>query len=1030
MAALDRGLRRELGRAVQKARKIAESGARAALGALMVGEGEADASLKVSDRALRRRLRAHGRQLGDAREDSGRQEVTRLAHEVAYEHWHRMLFARFLAENGLLIEPDSGVAVSLEDCRELARAQKMDPWALAGGFAAAMLPEIFRPDDPSLAIALPPETRRSLEKTLADLPPPVFHAGDALGWTYQYWQTDRKEEVNRSGVRIGAEELPAVTQLFTEPYMVRFLFHNTVGAWRAGRLLAERPELAETAENEDELRRAVRLESEGGYDFDFLRFVREGPDDGDGAAGRWCPAAGSYDRWPNQAAELRVLDPCCGSGHFLVEGLHLFVRLRMEEENLPIEDAVRAVLRDNLHGLEIDPRCSQIAAFSVAFAAWKLVGRVIDLLPLRLACSGFAPNATKDEWIALADRAAGAAGSAPQKGLFSKRDTIISADLRNTFEALHDMFVQAPTVGSLIDPHLAGASMYAAKFDAACPLLDAVLSAEEPDPEQRERAVAAAGMAEAASILAETYSLVITNVPYLGRGRQNSTLRELGDSRFGISRRNLATMFMERGFSWTKAGGTEALVVPEQCLFLKRYRGLRKVLLNQRQWRVVVWLGEHAFEDPSASGAFGAMTIVSRDAPDVTWEMAGVDVSAPHGERSIHTHEKAHRLRDETVRIISQRRQLRNPNSAILIEPMDTGRLLSEFAESFQGIGTKDYHRFGRCFWEFAALSESWRFQQSTARRSARFAGLEHVLLWEKGRGELDRLRRGGTLVVITGLSAWNRRGIAVSPTGNIRATAYLGEPFDDNTGVIVPKNESHYASIVSFCTSQLYSREVRRLDPSLKVTYPTLVNIPFNLDHWKAVAAEEFPNGLPEPYSDDPTQWIFHGHPCSSVVWDEDERRTAGGPVRTDTTVLQVAVARLLGYRWPAERDSEMCLADEQRNCVDRCANLHELADEDGIVCLPAVRGEASAADRLRGLLVAAYGREWAGAIEYRLLRATVGGGGGGGGQPRRLAAPGFLQGALRPLPPPPVHLAHLGWAPQRLPRARQLPPAGRPRR
>ena len=148
--ALDRELRKGLAKTVRSARRTAEAGARAALGALGVGAAEADPSLSAEDRALRRRLRAHGRALGDQRRGDG-QEITRLAREVAYEHWHRMLFARFLAENDLLIEPESGVPVSLAECRELARERGEDPWRMVAGFAERMLPRIFRPDDPSLS---------------------------------------------------------------------------------------------------------------------------------------------------------------------------------------------------------------------------------------------------------------------------------------------------------------------------------------------------------------------------------------------------------------------------------------------------------------------------------------------------------------------------------------------------------------------------------------------------------------------------------------------------------------------------------------------------------------------------------------------------------------------------------------------------------------------------------------------------------------------------------------------------------------
>src|SRR6266496_2912497 len=83
--------------------------------------------------------------------------------------------------------------------------------------------------------SLPRELRKTLEGVLDSLPAQVFTADDALGWVYQFWQSERKKRVNRSGGKIGAEELPAVTQLFTEDYMVRFLLENSLGAWWASR---------------------------------------------------------------------------------------------------------------------------------------------------------------------------------------------------------------------------------------------------------------------------------------------------------------------------------------------------------------------------------------------------------------------------------------------------------------------------------------------------------------------------------------------------------------------------------------------------------------------------------------------------------------------------------------------------------------------------------------------------------------------------------------------------------------------------
>ena len=942
--ALDRELRKGLAKTVRSARRTAEAGARAALGALGVGAAEADPSLSAEDRALRRRLRAHGRALGDQRRGDG-QEITRLAREVAYEHWHRMLFARFLAENDLLIEPESGVPVSLAECRELARERGEDPWRMVAGFAERMLPRIFRPDDPSLAMELPPEVRQALEKTLGDLSAPVFRADDALGWTYQFWQTDRKEEVNKEGEKIGADELPAVTQLFTERYMVRFLFHNTVGAWRAGKVLALRRELAESADGEAALRRAVRLEAAGDYEFDYLRFVREPPGENADRPGRWRPAAGTFADWPRRASDLKVLDPCCGSGHFLVEGLHLFVRLRMQEENLTLEEAIHAVLRDNLHGLEIDPRCAQIAAFALAIAAWKLAGRVFELPPLNIACSGIAPNATEAEWLAVAERTAAATG----------------ADVpRQTLTSLHRLFVQAPIRGSLIEPRTIGIGVSADPFGS----LRRALEAEDAEPDHSEQVVAAAGMVRAANLLMGAYSLVITNVPYLARGRQDAALRAFAAKRYSASKGDLATMFVERAFGWLGEHGAQAFVVPQNWLFLKTYRKLREELLTRRQWNLVVRLGTKAFQTPMWDFNV-CLVVISAHAPAVGSKVAGLDVSSPHGQAPILAPEKARLLAATGVRILPQREQLTNPDSVIALDTAKSGTGLGDYAHTYQGVSTTDKNRFVLRLWEVPPLQSTWIPYQMAAGRSAEVSGCHSLLRWEDGNGSLTEL--GGAC--IRGQPAWGRDGIAIAVTGALPRCLYLGGAFDDTAAVIIPEKEQHLAAIRAFVFSQDFTAAVRRVDQGLSVTESSFEKTAFDVGQWHSVAAERSPNGLPEPYSDDPSQWVFHGHPCGSVVWDCDAKRTAEGPLRHDATVLQVAVARLLGYRWPAELDPQMRLADEARALVRRCAPLAPLADDDGIVCLPAVRGEARAADRLRSLLTAAYGDAWSGAIEARLL-------------------------------------------------------------
>ncbi|MDP9367428.1 MAG: BREX-1 system adenine-specific DNA-methyltransferase PglX [Chloroflexota bacterium] len=204
--------RRQLESAVIAARKAAEAAARVALETLAVERDEPFSTMGESARTLRRALRARARQLGDGIFRDG---LPLLVEEVAYEQWHRMLFARFLAENGLL-RHSSGVPVTLQDCAELAEEEGSDAWELAARYAGAMLPGLFRADDPAVRIRFAPEGRAALEGILAGLPASTFVADDTLGWVYQFWQKEKKDEVNKSGRKIGGADLSPVTQLFTE----------------------------------------------------------------------------------------------------------------------------------------------------------------------------------------------------------------------------------------------------------------------------------------------------------------------------------------------------------------------------------------------------------------------------------------------------------------------------------------------------------------------------------------------------------------------------------------------------------------------------------------------------------------------------------------------------------------------------------------------------------------------------------------------------------------------------------------------
>lgn len=967
---LDKALRRALEATVVKARDIAEQAAIQAVKRLGVGDAKPAEYLSDEQRKLRTRLRAHGRQLGDSKDGNGQQSIHKLVTEVAYEHWHRMLFARFLEQNSLLMYDDH-TQLTLAECNELVQDPDVardelerrcqSGWELAGALASKMLPQIFRIDSPVFELELAPEHQRSLEQLVTGLALETFQAQDSLGWVYQFWQSKRKDEVNKSEVKIGADELSPVTQLFTEPYMVSFLLDNSLGAWWAGKRMNDSD--WQQADSEQELRDKAAIP---GVPLSYLRFVK------DDAAQQWQPASGTFDAWPKQLSEIKALDPCCGSGHFLVAAFLMLVPMRMQAESLTAQQAIDRVLSENLYGLELDQRCVELAAFAVALEAWRYPdgGGYRSLPELHLACSGLSIAAARDEWKELSRKA-------------GKQNLTIALDW------MYQTFQDAPVLGSLINPRRSKAAQIA-QWSELQQLLGEALSHEqakqqsEDDAEvsvrtnRLEAGIVAQGLAKAAELLAGQYTWVITNVPYLARGKQNNTLKDYCEAYYSAGKNDLATVFLDRCLEFCVQGGTASIVLPQNWLFLSRYKLFREKLLLNERWQLIARLGAGAFETISGEVVKAILINLSRgttsgqaadllDVEDHPNFIRGVDVSGFST-----AYEKSTGLQTDEVQSVEQASQLKNPDNRVLLGHETDSELLSKFTESRYGLRTGDGERLITKFWEVSWMDASWIPHQSTVQKTAHFSGREHCLLWEHGEGALGELADLG-IASLQGADAWGKNGIAISLTGELRSTLYSGNKYDNNCAAMWPIDNAVLKAAWSFCTSDSYNTAVRELDQSLKVTSATLLKVPFDLDHWTKVAEEQYPNGLPKPYSDDPTQWIFHGHPCGTVFWDEEAKWTGHGDLRVDDSVLQVAVARLLGYRWPAELDSEMELAAEQREWERRCQALDAYADDDGIVCLPAVRGEKAADQRLEALLQAAYGDAWTTPLKNRLLE-TVG--------------------------------------------------------
>jgi len=341
-----------------------------------------------------------------------------------------------------------------------------------------------------------------------------------------------------------------------------------------------------------------------------------------------------------------------------------------------------------------------------------------------------------------------------------------------------------------------------------------------------------------------------------------------------------------------------------------------------------VRLGPAAFHDMNWWAAKTQLIILHNLQPTPESAFGSIDVSPPRDPD-----EKAALLQSAKQSILLQQSQQANPDSIITSVEVEQEELLRSHARCLQGIGTADINKYVQRFWEQPGVDSPWERYQMAPEENAIVSGCHSVLRWENGRGSLANSPQAR----VCGQPAWGQAGITIGVNNTLPRSIYRGNLFDCTAAVLVPVDPNRLRAIAAFVYSDQFYHEVRKVDEGLSVTESSFLKVPFDLIRWQSIADQMYRDGLPAPHTNDSTQWLFKGD------------------IATSTDSLQVAVARMLGYCWP-----------EQPKEADK---IDALSDNDGIVCIPAVRGEKPAAERLLDVLRTAYGSEWSDAILHKLL-------------------------------------------------------------
>lgn len=537
--------------------------------------------------------------------------------EAAYTWANRLLALRCMEARELIdeviLQKDAYGGRSLQHHRLARRAPERCAGEDEGLYAvlfdefarrAAELPLVFNPEAPE--VALRPSVA-ALKRCIGLLSgalvakgqdaatDEVFMAPDALGWAYQYWNAEEKEAVfekirAQKGAKIEGTEIIPASCVYTEPYIVRFLVQNSLGAmW-------------------------VRMHPDSRLPDAWEYYV---------------PGADRAPATRKPVRQITFLDPACGSGHFLVEAFELFYAMYLEEGEITEPAAICAsILENNLYGIDIDGRAIQIAALALLMKAKE---KAPDFAPRRanLVATNIHLPSEKDHLEVFLRKH-------PEDKPLKPALLEIFKGLSHVDELGSLVRIEQPVEKELrylreAQPLLAGANEWDAWKRGLLGRLREHFQKEAGAPDLSTAFFgrdAEKGLS-LVDLLARRYDVVATNPPYMGSKNMDTVLKRHVEKYFQAGKRDLYAAFILRAIELANDGGRIAMVTQHTWMTLRSFADLRALddekrkkaprafsgVLRETAIETLAHLGEHAFEDSAAAGAFVVAFVLARATP-------------------------------------------------------------------------------------------------------------------------------------------------------------------------------------------------------------------------------------------------------------------------------------------------------------------------------------------------------------------------------------------------------------------------------
>ena len=463
-----------------------------------------------------------------------------------------------------------------------------------------------------------------------------------IGWLYQYYNDERKNEViNIYKGTVKKEDIPAATQLFTTDWVVRYMVDNSLG-----RFWIER-----------------HPESKLSDKLAFLTTPKDGKIE--------------YVNDPIKPEEIKFLDPCMGSGHILVYAFDVFIDI-YKECGYSERDAAALIVQNNIYGLDIDDRASQLAYFAVMMKARSYDRRFLN--------RGIKPNV-------FAIQESNGMGSVIRSGLTT------STEMNAISQYLVKTFKDAKELGSII-------TVEQKDYDDYLTYLDSCegagqLSLEDSNWLSNTR-ILLQRLACQAKVLSEKYPVVCTNPPYMNK--MESHLKEYVTTNYQDFSGDLFSVFVNRNLLLCKKDGYCGYMTPFVWMFIKTYEKMRGYLINNKSITTLVQMEYSAFEEATVP----ICSFVLKNGNTVK-DGLYFRLSDFRGGMEVQKKKVLEALANKNCSYFYETNQkdfLRIPGTPIaywakgILDSFQKGNRLADICETRKGLATSDNARFLRLWYE------------------------------------------------------------------------------------------------------------------------------------------------------------------------------------------------------------------------------------------------------------------------------------------------------------------------------------------